>query len=245
MKSAVTSFRGLWPFSAFVLLAVLGFRSGTFWAAAGASTVYSCIVPQTGAMYLVGQNGSTPVCRSASHQLLQWSTAGGAGPAGAKGPDGPAGPQGPQGPAGPVGAPGPTPGTPGPQGVVGLRGPAGATGAAGATGPVGPQGPVGAQGPAGPKGATGTIALAGTGAYSDIEVITRQHTTTGEVGASINTFCSAGKQVIGGGLYDPSRQAALANSSPGVDWTYWTSGFSISTLARTTVTSYAVCVKIN
>src|SRR5690348_6308544 len=69
----------------------------------GSSTIYACVNPGDGAIYVVGANGQ---CRP-NDTPLSWNIQGPAGPIGAQGPQGPQGPAGPagmQGPQGPAGA---------------------------------------------------------------------------------------------------------------------------------------------
>lgn len=125
-------------------LAVLAFRQTGI-----LPTLQACYIPQSGAMYIVGQTGTRTSCRDASHVAVEWPIAG---------PDGGPGVAGPAGPQGPAGDPGPT----GPQGLTGSSvGPQGPQGAQGPAGPPGAQGPTGAQGPAGPTGLTGPAGLPG------------------------------------------------------------------------------------
>ncbi|TAN41419.1 MAG: collagen-like protein [Nitrospirae bacterium] len=126
------------------------------------------------------------------------------GPRGLKGDTGATGPQGIQGVAGPMGL----------QGPIGLPGPTGATGATGATGPqgiqgaAGPQGPIGLtgatgpqgiQGVAGPTGATGATGAVGISQYEYFEVSVP--CTNALCSGQAN--CSAGKSVLGGGVWRP------------------------------------------
>ena len=157
----------------------------------------ACFVPQSGTMYVVGQNGAPAACRAAGHVLLQWNAVG---PSGPQGPIGVAGPAGPQGPAGP------STGIPGPVGPQGLKGNAGAVGPAGPAGSTGLQGVVGPPGPAGPVGPAGS--LAGTTALSAFEIVKqttdiRTH-TVGQI-MYATASCPSGKVAIAGGVLGSSK----------------------------------------
>ena len=190
----------------------------------------ACFVPQSGTMYVVGQNGAPAACRAAGHVLLQWNAVG---PSGPQGPVGLVGPSGPQGPTGPQGPAGPSTGVPGPAGPQGLKGDAGPRGDAGPAGPVGPAGSTGMQGVAGPQGPAGPLgpagSLAGTTALSAFEIV-KQTTDilTPYVGSITYAVarCPAGKVAIAGGVLAPSKGDVI--SFPPGAFTYAVTGGTIS-----------------
>jgi hypothetical protein len=114
-----------------VVAAVAGGGAAAALATAGsASNVYEgCLRHESGTVYRVELNPSTPPICGRHDTLITWNQTGPQGPAGLQGATGPAGPQGATGPAGPQGATGPA----GPQGATGPAGPAGPSGLTGLT----------------------------------------------------------------------------------------------------------------
>ena len=84
--------------------------------------VHACLIPGTGTLYVIRQDGTPDNCVRDNHILFTWNRVGGLqgdpGPQGLQGDPGPQGPQGEAGPAGPQGEVGPT----GPQGPAGAAG---------------------------------------------------------------------------------------------------------------------------
>ena len=169
---------------------------------AQATQSLACFVPQSGTMYVVGQNGAPATCRAAGHVVLQWNTVGPSGPQGTTGVAGPAGPQGPAGPS---------TGVPGPVGPQGLKGDAGSKGDAGPVGPAGPSGSAGLQGVGGPQGPAGPVGpagtLTGTTAFSAFEIVKQTSDVRGSVGEIkyASASCPLGKVAIAGGALSPNE----------------------------------------
>ncbi len=198
----------VWRHAPLVTLMALGALGAREWQ--GADLMLACFVPQSGTMYIVGQNGAPAACRAAGHVLLQWN---------AVGPAGPMGPQGNAGPAGPPGPAGPTTGIPGPAGPQGAKGDVGAKGDPGPAGPPGPvgatglQGVVGPQGPMGPSGPASSLA----GSLSAFEIVKQAvniHTLYNGTMQYAVARCPTGKVAIGGGVLNQDAPYTL-NLAPG------------------------------
>jgi hypothetical protein len=161
-------------------------------------------------------------------------------PLAAGGPAGTAGPQGPAGPAGAAGAPG-AQGPEGPQGPQGPDGPQGPQGPQGQQGPQGPQGWQGPEGPAGADGVSGYVKVLGdTGEFPF---------DRGE-SDSVYAPCPAGKIAVGGGyelLLDGERLTVVSSvpyDGARFGWRVDFRNSTTSTLARTRVKAYAICVDV-
>lgn len=238
------------PVGALILLSAGAFTAGSFIAAPAPATISTCYVPQSGAMYLVGQNGATPTCRSTDHRLMQWRVAGDSGAVGATGPAGPQGPRGPAGPAGAQGAQGPVPGTPGAQGPAGAQGPPGGQGAKGFTGPPGAKGPTGATGAQGAPGVPGVLTgLSGSSAISQLELVSGQgNVPLGYLSVASSVKCPAGKLPMSGGWRDANGIGTAMSSELRYDLgapTGWQFTWDVNPLLAGTLEYFVLCAKVN
>jgi hypothetical protein len=194
----------------------------------------------TGAGGTIAIDGGVAVVEGPAGKTGTMGTAGAmgaAGSAGSAGLQGPAGPAGIEGPAGPQGPPGANtglvgpPGPQGPSGAVGSQGPQGAPGATGAAGATGPQGP-----------ATGWTKAN----LYEVQVSNGiQPATT----AVVTVPCGSVKDIVltggcnNGGLniWTESRPINSTNSTVESGWSC-TAYNQVSQI--TTLTAYAVCVKV-
>lgn len=220
-----------------LVLAVAAFSTP----AATEGMLRACIVPSSGAMYIVAEAGAPVACRSTAHSGVQWLLVG---PPGIPGPAGPSGDAGAPGDPGPQGAPGPQGSAIGPAGPAGPMGPPGATGARGATGPAGPPGPrgptgaTGLQGPAGsdtPLLGTGVLVLAAwTGGPRTITNLGNAQQGCTQIASSVGfTVPTSNFELYTVGL---QPGAPLPSS-----WTLWGTALGGSTA---TVTIFGTCLAI-
>jgi collagen triple helix repeat protein len=145
----------------------------------------------------------------------------------------------------------------GPKGDTGAQGPKGDTGATGSQGPKGDTGAAGAQGTKGDTGATGATGAQGLPGLSGYEQIRAASSVDGFDWKTATAMCSAGKNVLSGGVIigSPPGQHQLGvyidDSFPtaqdgSVGDAGWTAGASESaeTGAIWGIEVYAICAKV-
>ncbi|GIH96599.1 hypothetical protein ACFFMN_34895 [Planobispora siamensis] len=197
------------------------------------STVYACVLKQTGAVRIVT---ATTTCRKGENKIA-WNRQGPVGPEGAPGA---AGAQGPQGPQGPTGAQGPQ----GVKGETGPRGPQGERGLKGDKGDKGDKGETGERGPQGPKGDKGERGLPGAGGFKLKYVagpVNSANVNGGSAGSAAE--CPSDYIAVSGGYkgaFDDKSPVTVERNGPNGDsWDVVI--VNHSSTAAATVQAYAFC----